>query len=398
MTDLDFKDNRYPQINQSQQRTSQRVSSMYPTPDDLPSQFSSTSERPTIVFRQQDLTNQPFSSSHYPAGPAVNPQSVYQSYPQPQQSPQHPPTHFSQHSQQQHEPQRGAVSYSIPPGAARRVVERYSLDDNQQQRPSSRGSAADNRKVGFDSINDLSRSPTSARPRTPQDRPSSQVPTTPRTPSIPTSPGALNVPGYPSPIMPLSASISYTPPVSPNPRAYPQQPKYITPVAAPNPISPIYSPNPPPPPEEVCIECAMRDQDMADVDVTSPGVWERDSDVLFEELQRREMEEESQGIVPVDDSRPRTKGGRLTEQNLKLWLSIVRSPICSPFSMSYSIVIDFLQIKTPFFSFFFPPKKTEPKRASVTAADPQQLHQVPASSIGSRSPCSRPCNARSQAA
>lgn len=68
----------------------------------------------------------------------------------------------------------------------------------------------------------------------------------------------------------------------------------------------------------------MRDQDMADVDVTSPGVWERASDVLFEELMERELQDEANGVVVVDDSsRPKARGGRLTEQNLKIWLSVV---------------------------------------------------------------------------
>ena len=72
------------------------------------------------------------------------------------------------------------------------------------------------------------------------------------------------------------------------------------------------------------MECAMRDQDMADVDVTSPGVWERASDAAFEELKQRELDDEANGTVTTDDpSRPRIKGGRLTEQNVKLWLSIV---------------------------------------------------------------------------
>ena len=71
------------------------------------------------------------------------------------------------------------------------------------------------------------------------------------------------------------------------------------------------------------MECAMRDQDMADVDVTSPGVWERDSDVQYEELLRREDEEQASGIATMDESRPRARGGKLTEQNLKLWLSVV---------------------------------------------------------------------------
>lgn len=132
----------------------------------------------------------------------------------------------------------------------------------------------------------------------------------------------MNSVQYP-PIMPLSASPTYSPPVALKHRAYPQQPTYITPPAAPKAINPVYSPMPHEK-EEVCVECAMRDQDMADVDVTSPGVWERASDVQFEELKQRELDDEENGLVTIDDpSRPRIKGGRLTEQNIKVWLSIV---------------------------------------------------------------------------
>lgn len=87
-------------------------------------------------------------------------------------------------------------------------------------------------------------------------------------------------------------------------------------------------PNPPPPQEEVCVECAMRDQDMADVDVTGPGVWERESDVQYEELVRREQEEgTSEGLSSEShrSNRPRARGGKLTEPNLKIWLSMVSS-------------------------------------------------------------------------
>ncbi|GAA6030557.1 hypothetical protein NBRC10512_002819, partial [Rhodotorula toruloides] len=44
------------------------------------------------------------------------------------------------------------------------------------------------------------------------------------------------------------------------------------------------------PQPEICVECMMRDRDMADVDVTGPGVWERASDADFEEQMRWEME------------------------------------------------------------------------------------------------------------
>lgn len=75
----------------------------------------------------------------------------------------------------------------------------------------------------------------------------------------------------------------------------------------------------------------MRDQDMADVDVTTPGVWDRESDVLFEELKSREQEEEMTGIINVEEPpRPKSKGGKLTEQNIKIWLSIVRLSFFAP--------------------------------------------------------------------
>lgn len=40
--------------------------------------------------------------------------------------------------------------------------------------------------------------------------------------------------------------------------------------------------------QEICLECLMRDRDMADVEVTGPGVWSRDSDIDFEEALRAE--------------------------------------------------------------------------------------------------------------
>ena len=69
----------------------------------------------------------------------------------------------------------------------------------------------------------------------------------------------------------------------------------------------------------------MRDRDMADVDVTSPGVWERESDVWYEELVRRELKEARRGIVPtVNSNKPKSKGDPLTEANLGIWLTKVR--------------------------------------------------------------------------
>ncbi|KAH9946966.1 hypothetical protein B0H21DRAFT_374340 [Amylocystis lapponica] len=152
----------------------------------------------------------------------------------------------------------------------------------------------------------------------------SLLPSTPRHPSLPAAGiGA----GPSSPIVPLSAGPSYNPsnmqiPISPKPRAYAQHPTYITPSSGPNSMNPTYAP-PQLPKEEVCVECAMRDQDMADVDVTSPGVWERESDVLYEELLHREQEEEATGVHPPETpTRPRATGGPLSEENLRVWQSM----------------------------------------------------------------------------
>lgn len=166
------------------------------------------------------------------------------------------------------------------------------------------------------------------------------IPSSPKHPSLPASGAGGNSNG--SPIVPMSAGPSYASaamaiPISPKPRAYAQQPTYITPASAPSPINPVYSP-PQMPKEEVCVECAMRDQDMADVDVTSPGVWRRDSDADFEELLQRDLEDEAAGTVqPETSSRPRARGGRLTVENLKLWLAVVR-PQCPRIS-SLSLIV-----------------------------------------------------------
>lgn len=44
---------------------------------------------------------------------------------------------------------------------------------------------------------------------------------------------------------------------------------------------------------EVCLECMMRDEDMIDIHVVGPGLWERESDRDFEEAKRLEEEEDS---------------------------------------------------------------------------------------------------------
>lgn len=111
-------------------------------------------------------------------------------------------------------------------------------------------------------------------------------------------------------------------PVSPNLRAFAQQPTYITPPA--NSTNPVYM-RPQAPKEEVCLECAMRDQDMADVDVTNPGAWERDSDVFYADLVQREEESQRTGIpLPVDPQRPAALADLLSETNMKVHLATVR--------------------------------------------------------------------------
>ncbi|KAJ7680321.1 hypothetical protein DFH06DRAFT_1278397 [Mycena polygramma] len=227
----------------------------------------------------------------------------------PHHAPTAPPDLHSIHSQ---EPTRSTVSYALPPGAAaRRVVERYSLEDPSPRAPSR--ASAETRPTALESTHD---------PLKPAELPASLLPSAPRHPALPAlgvgaSSSKSGAPNYPPPIMPLSASPGYNPPVSPNPRAFAHQPTYITPGAAANPVALST-----PPQEEVCVECAMRDQDMIDVDVTSPGIWERESDVMFDELMRRELEDEANGVVADDPSRPRARGGFLTEQNLKVWLSV----------------------------------------------------------------------------
>ncbi|RDB16773.1 hypothetical protein Hypma_002608 [Hypsizygus marmoreus] len=326
MTELDFKDNRYPTL--SQPKTPQRASAL----------IFGASERSGWDSTSNTNDGIPGRRSYEPPGtrdavnPAWAPEQRVNMEIQYLQQPQSrggglsadmqslgSQSQQSQSQSQSQEPQRSTLSYALPPGAARRVVERYSLDDNNQRAPS-RGSA-ETRPVGLESTQDNSRSTPSPAMRPAALQSSSVLPATSRHQALPAS----GVSGNPANgfSIPLSASPSYNPPIAPNHRAYAQQPTYITPPTTPTPIQTVYSPRPPPPQEEVCVECAMRDQDMADVDVTSPGVWERESDAAFEELKRREQEDEEKGLTPIDDpKRPRVKGGRLTEQNVKLWLSV----------------------------------------------------------------------------
>lgn len=338
MTDLDFKDNRYPTL-PAHTKTPQHASAMIFGASDR-SGWDNTLNR-NNEFPPRSL--EPNGALHTTPSWAPEQRNQSQNLQQSQVRRVGNSAEMQSLSSQSQEPARSTLSYALPSGAARRVVERYSLDDNDQ-RTLSRAST-DTRPTAPDPSQDQTRDevPQAPRQATPQERPISTVPKTLRTP--PSGPvidmGPSTATNF-SPIMPLSASPSYNPPIAPKHRAYAQQPTYITPPTTPTPINTVYSPRPPPQ-EEVCVECAMRDQDMADVDVTSPGVWERESDAVFEDLKRRELEDDANGLVTIDDPRrPRVKGGRLTEQNLKLWLSVVRFIIHEVWS-KYSVYTRILE-------------------------------------------------------
>lgn len=156
-------------------------------------------------------------------------------------------------------------------------------------------------------------------------------------PSTPPSPPReLSGIGLPLPAIHLgSFSTMQMPPRRTSPPMDPSAPlrvvpeMYFYPEDLAEPASRYPAPAQPPPPmqaaiEEVCVECMMRDRDMADVDVTSPGIWARESDVWYEELVRREEEEMRSGVAP-EPTRRRTPahGGMLTAANLRIWTQMV---------------------------------------------------------------------------
>jgi len=318
INDYDFGDNRYPTISTRSKSPTAATSPSWENtnhPDGPSSRANYDSSRLSSSWNKLAAEQRSQTESQYMQRPSSRQEAI------------------SSNAEQSQEQPRSSLSYALPPGVSRRVVERYSLDDNGQ-RPVSRGTnEAKSSMMG--PVQDATASRGQPGIQQPPRATSSQERTSPipfsntRAPSIlpATSPDSISSPGSQLPsMMPLSASPAYNPPVSPNHRAFAQQPTYVTQQHAPNPIQTVYTPIAPPQ-EEVCVECAMRDQDMADVDVTSPGVWERASDALFEELRERELEDEAAGMVIDNSSRPKIKGGRLTEQNVKLWLSIVRNPI-----------------------------------------------------------------------
>lgn len=220
--------------------------------------------------------------------------------------------------------------YGAPSGSPPRLSERPMRADTPQRRPS-RGRSTEGPRLVAEPAQapDMGQRSSGLRQSQTQDQYGSVPPSSPRHPAIPSSglPAGRSASPAP-PIVPLAAGPSYNSSamqvhISPKPRASAQYPTYITPPPVMNNMNATYAPAQAPR-EEVCVECAMRDQDMADVDVTSPGVWERESDVLYEELLRREIEEEASGVAPPENSsRPRARGMPLSEQNLRVWLSIV---------------------------------------------------------------------------
>ncbi|EIW83017.1 hypothetical protein CONPUDRAFT_81113 [Coniophora puteana RWD-64-598 SS2] len=308
ISDLDLKDERYPQFPSG----SQHIPEHFAVPSSSPPRHSSDSRVSRKLNRQADMADADLTDRQRTG------------------SDRRPSTSKSQPANDENRVLHGSgnVGNHPLPQAPYRAVERYSLDDTE---PPSKPGLSDMKLLNDDSFKSIQDSQTASQhrqtpspsgPAGPRDIPPSLIPASSRQPSHlsgdPTNTSKLTT-ALPSGSASYGPTMGITIPISPTPRAYAQHPTFITPVAAaPNPVNTVL--NPPPPPEEVCIECAMRDQDMADVVAVGPGVWERESDVLYEELVRREQEEEAAGIPPSDNPpRPRAKGGRLTEQNLKVF-------------------------------------------------------------------------------
>ncbi|KAL1748678.1 hypothetical protein HDZ31DRAFT_60127 [Schizophyllum fasciatum] len=308
--DIDFgSDNRYPNLSASlsAQRDSQSAASR---PQYTNHMLLGTPDRPALESSTGTHTDD--QAGAWPADDANNGASRRQTpdpLPPAQRAEQVSPTHIPLPQSPAPYQQAAGAPYPYLDSPPRLPADRALAEDTP--RPSSR--------------------PSDPALATPQDRPRSVTPNNPYldTAPPPNSPvnrpaplsagasGARNASGsYGASMM---ASAGYNPPVSPRPRAYAQQPTYVTPAAGPSAPQAVPQQNNA---GEVCLECAMRDQDMADVDVTSPGVWERASDAAYEELKQRDAEEEAAGIVNDDPNRPRARGGLLSEQNLKIWLTM----------------------------------------------------------------------------
>jgi hypothetical protein len=344
LNDLDFKDTRYPTLNSSSM-ANRRTNAMPIVPTNTFSRRDSRNDGTRRV--DSDPANR-FAAEIRGEGEMQSGAGLY------------PVSGLAESQQRQAQPSKleAGMSYASSPQAdtTRRVVERYGPDENKVDLPMATTSdrpllvtppreefvfASQQQGGGFSSR---------GRPAT--------SPSTPWQASLPTAgvgAGLNNRDSTFPPIVPFSAGPSYNSgamglpvPISPKPRAYAQQPTYVTPSSAPNPINPVYLPNLPRQ-EEVCVECAMRDQDMADVDVTSPGAWERESDALYDDLSRREREEDAGEVFSSEShksnrsNRPRAKGGRLSETNLKLWLTMVGCSLfygCGPCNVYGDVLLE----------------------------------------------------------
>lgn len=323
VAELDFKDNRYP--------TLAAHSKPYPSTssysDDRP--VTSASRRSYMDFTPSSNINESpieWTAEKLVEDPSVNHRQLRQASQLNESDSQAVSPGSRRPPLLSHPSNSNTLSQSIPSGGVSQYErETMSREERSQRMPSTSGGSVEpnNSAAGFavqtiDMGQRMSLTLDQFR-----DRPPSMLPSTPRHPSMAmTGIGAGPSTATLSPIVPLSAGPSYDPvtmqiPISQNPRAYPQQPTYIN---QPSP-KPAYAPAQVPK-EEVCIECAMRDQDMADVDVTSPGVWERESDAAYEELYRLESEEDAAGI-PHPENRPRARGDLLSESHLRAWLSVV---------------------------------------------------------------------------
>ncbi|TIC36877.1 hypothetical protein E3Q09_01174 [Wallemia mellicola] len=74
------------------------------------------------------------------------------------------------------------------------------------------------------------------------------------------------------------------------------------------------------PPQEICLECMMRDRDMADVDV-SPAVWKRNSDKDVEKALALWSLQEQNGIDTTERAGLKPQD-EVTEENLTKWTTI----------------------------------------------------------------------------
>ncbi|KIJ18873.1 hypothetical protein PAXINDRAFT_166819 [Paxillus involutus ATCC 200175] len=326
ISDFDFKDNRYPSLTLNGKPTN-RTPSMILTSGDSPHARDNPILAPSASQRHPSTSADQLGPQrkHEPTDRrTLNDEKHDHSHPSDPDGPPHP----------------SMASHALPQGATRPVFERYSLDDNNYSNgnttPLLNGGNIIDSKLFNDSFKSFGESSTQPPPSPPlptvvgavRNLPSSLLPANHRQPSYPAPDGAgvsrLSPPNGLASSRPYSPTMGIPIHISSNTRAYPQHPTYITPSGAtPDPINPILSPTPPQPQEEICVECAMRDQDMADVVVIGPGIWDRESDVLYEELLRREEDEEAAGILPSEFSpRPRARGGRLTEQNLKVWTTM----------------------------------------------------------------------------